>query len=173
MLMDEGEVYEGAKLLLRRLGWELLAGQPPGGTNSLPVVEVKPGATGLTGSLGSLKPDLIAYKDKVVLVVEAKPRFDAGDEEKLTALLKSEARISALVSELRQRSLLERRGIEVGDSELRFAGALAHAGDDEPTELSVLLVELDPADSTLQAPAATVSTEGRVRLEDPSLSPWS
>jgi len=39
--MTEDEVYVRAKRLLREQGWDILGGQPPRGTDSLPVIEVK------------------------------------------------------------------------------------------------------------------------------------
>ena len=109
--MREDEVYRASKKWFVDQEFQLLAGQPPRGTDRLPVVEIKaPNGKG-KGSLGSFKPDLIVANSNVVLIVECKPRYDKGDVEKLLSIRDDLRRLDALVSELRQRRLFERRGL--------------------------------------------------------------
>lgn len=132
-ILSEDEVYLGSKAILRRNGWILVAGQPPDGCDSLPVVEIKlPGRQGI-GSGGAYKPDLIVSDGNKTLIVECKPRHSASDVEKLKNIIGDDKRISLLYKELVQRRLLARRGISISEEEFRrnIFCALAHSG--EPT----------------------------------------
>lgn len=126
----EDEVYIGAKTLLRSHGWTLLAGQPPSGCNHLPVVEIKWSGHVGKGSKGAYKPDLIASKAGVFMLVECKPNHSKTDVEKLREILGDASRKSLLFKELTQRHLLERHGITSGEIEFcnRLIGAIAHPG---------------------------------------------
>jgi len=129
-LLEEDEVYLGAKAVLRSHGWILLGGQPPSGCDHLPVVEVKlPGRTGI-GSKGAYKPDLVAAKDGIFMLIECKPDHSPADADKLRAILRDSERISLLYQELSQRKLFERRGISARKEEFceSVTGALAHSG---------------------------------------------
>ena len=59
---------------MRNLGWNILGGEPPGGTDfELPVIEMK--GSDLGSSLGSKKIDLICFKDNFFLLLELKKIF--------------------------------------------------------------------------------------------------
>lgn len=128
--LAEDEVYIGAKALLRSHGWTILAGQPPSGSNHLPVVEVKWSGRAGKGSKGAYKPDLIASKAGVFMLVECKPDHNEADAEKLREILGDASRKSLLFREMTQRHLLERHGITSGEIEFcdRLIGAIAHSG---------------------------------------------
>jgi hypothetical protein len=141
--LSEDEVYLGSKALLRQSGWELIAGQPPDGCDSLPVVEIKmPGRQGI-GSGGAYKPDLIVSDGEKILLVECKPRHSPSDVEKLRSIVRDAGRISLLYKELAQRRLLERRGFSILEEEFHrnVFCALAHSGEPEQVpDFYVILV---------------------------------
>lgn len=122
---NEEEVYRAARVLLSAADWELVGGQAPGGSHDLPLIEIKdPSRTG-RGSTGSYKPDLICYRDKMWLLVEAKPQYSERDREKLLGILNEPLRLSELAKELAQRQLLNGR---VSPRSYNTHGALAYAG---------------------------------------------
>jgi len=170
--MNEAEVYISAKLTLTQLGWVLLAGQPPNGTDNLPVIEIRDGEHRM-GSKGSLKPDLVAYNGGVVLIVEAKPLFDKDDEWKLLAALSSGVRLLALVSALRERKLLERHEVMIDDEDLTFAGALAHSGRAFETSLAVISAVPEPRIGSMSAPSSVFRLSGAAVALQLSVTPWS
>ena len=123
-------MYVGTKKFLQHLGWAVIAGQPPRGSDHLPVVEIKsPLRTGI-GSWGAFKPDLIAHKEGITVLVECKSAHNEADAQKLRMVLKDQERVLLLYSEIQQRGLFGRRGLDV--DRVAFArglhGALAHSG---------------------------------------------
>lgn len=144
MGLAEDEVYLGAKALLIRRGWQLLAGQPPDGCDHLPVVEVKwAGRTGI-GSKGAYKPDLLAHRLGIFLLVECKPDHSEADANKLREILRDPDRVALLFEEMTQRRLFERHGVTCHLAAFRrgLRGGLAHSGDGPPQpDLIVLLVQ--------------------------------
>jgi len=123
-------VYVLAKRGLLLSGWTVLGGQPPRGTNHLPVIEIKDPLRSGKGSRGAYKPDLVAwFPPHHLLIVECKPTHDNPDAVKLRAILADEARQRELWGEISQRGLLRRADIETPDFEMViFLGALAHGG---------------------------------------------
>lgn len=140
--LREDEVYVGAKALLGRLRWTVIAGQPPAGCDHLPVVEVKAPTRAALGSLGAFKPDLIAVRDECLLLVECKPAHDEGDAVKLRAVIGSDDRRATLFSEIHQRRLLAKRGFSES-TVFTLLGALAHSGPVQPQHDLVVLSVLD------------------------------
>jgi hypothetical protein len=136
MMLLEDEVYIGTKKLLEAEGWILLAGQPPDGCNHLPVVEIKSLMREGIGSKYAFKPDLIAVKGTLVLIIECKPDRSKADEEKLRNILNDQKRIEALFNEMQQRHLLRKHRIEldIGTFSKWVRGALAHSGEKKPIE---------------------------------------
>jgi hypothetical protein len=82
-MLSETEIYLKLKAFLKNIGWQILGGQPPGGTNVIPLIELKDIAHKDKGSKGSKKIDLIAYKRPYFLLIELKPALDQSDIEKL------------------------------------------------------------------------------------------
>jgi len=118
----------------------LIAGQPPNGCDNLPVVEIKlPGKIGI-GSKGAFKPDLIAAKGGVFLIIECKPDHSPSDVDKLRGIIGNRERILLLYEEINQRKLLRRRGIDVTAKDFcgNIKGAIAHSG--KPIKLPGLYV---------------------------------
>ncbi len=129
-MLQEDEVYIGAKAFLVGNGWTLLGGQPPSGCNHLPVIEIKdPNRVGI-GSKGAYKPDLVAHMNGITLVVECKPDFSRPDEAKLLGILSDPGKKRELYDEMSKRNLFERHGIHIGQGEFErnLRGALAHSG---------------------------------------------
>jgi hypothetical protein len=142
MLLDEDIVYVGTKAMLRRLGWTLLAGQPPSGCDHLPVVEVKRHGRTALGSKGAFKPDIIAHRGGVYLLVECKPDHSEADILKLRHILATPERVSLLFDEVLNRHLLERHGLHSDADAFRagLRGAIAHSGAGRALpDLAVLL----------------------------------
>lgn len=104
-MLTEEEVYNGTKNWLLNNGFSILAGQPPRGVDHLPVIEIK-NPTGEKGSRDAYKPDLVAYKNEVFFIIECKPKYDFGDNNKLHNVLSSHERLFYFYRELQQYKLL-------------------------------------------------------------------
>ena len=91
-MLTEEEVYNGAKIWLKKNAFFILAGQPARGVDHLPVIEIK-NSTGDKGSKFSYKPDLVAYKNNIFYIIECKPEYDAEDNMKINDILLSEYRL--------------------------------------------------------------------------------
>lgn len=128
--MKEDEVYISTKAFLIKQSWTLLAGQPPNGCDHLPVVEIKMSERIGIGSFGSYKPDLIASKNGIFLIIECKPDHSIDDAKKILSILSDQCRVENLYEEILQRRLFERRGIIIHKNDFRanLWGALAHSG---------------------------------------------
>lgn len=128
-MLSEEEVYNGTKRILQKNGYILIAGQPPRGVDHLPVVEIKSGINKNKGSKGAFKPDLIAYKDNILLIVECKPLFDNNDLQKLQEILTSDVRLLAFYNELSERGLLNKinKNINFTDFKKIVFGSLAYS----------------------------------------------
>ncbi|MCG3584666.1 hypothetical protein L9Z42_14680 [Clostridioides difficile] len=103
--LSEEEVYIGTKNFLLKNNFILLGGQPPRGTDILPVIEIKSKSNIDKGSRDSYKPDLLAYKDGFFYIIECKPKYCKSDIDKLQSILTSDTRISCLYYELKQRNI--------------------------------------------------------------------
>lgn len=107
MRWTEGHVHVAMRRYLTNQGWQLVAGEFPGGSDHelYPLNVVDPAVARDQSpdprrhSLGELIPDLIALQDTKLFIGEAKVRYDEGDRAKL-ALLLSE-RKSHLLAALR------------------------------------------------------------------------
>jgi len=129
-MLQEDEVYIGAKAFLKANGWTLLGGQPPSGCNHLPVIEIKDPNRVSIGSKGAYKPDLVAHRDGVTMIVECKPDFSKMDEAKLLGILSDAGKRRELYNEMLKRNLFKRHRVQVGQEEFdaKLRGALAHSG---------------------------------------------
>lgn len=130
-MLSEEEVYNGAKRILTKNNFLLLAGQPPRGSDQLPVVEIKSGTNKEKGSKDSFKPDLVAYKDNILLIIECKPRFNNGDLQKLNKVLNSNSRLLAFYNELSERGLLNKidKNIQFDEFKDIVFGSLAYSSN--------------------------------------------
>jgi hypothetical protein len=82
-LLSETEVYVNLKAYLQEKDWEILGGQPPGGTNSIPLIEIKDRDYRGKGSKGSKKIDLVGFREPFFLLVELKESLSESDISKL------------------------------------------------------------------------------------------
>ena len=88
-MLTETQIYIKIKKYLKNLDWNLLGGEPAGGTDfELPVIEMKGSSTG--SSLGSRKIDLVCFKDNFFLLLELKKIFAESDIDKLNDICGSE-----------------------------------------------------------------------------------
>lgn len=95
MKWNESSVHVSMREFLRARGWRLIAGEFPGGSDHelYPLNVVDP-AVARDGSpdprrhsKGELIPDLVALRERSLLVVEAKPVYSEQDRIKLETLL--------------------------------------------------------------------------------------
>lgn len=95
MKRDETFVHVAIRNYLKNEGWSLIAGQYPGGSDDElhvfnifdPVLARDESPDHRRHSFGKLVPDLIAYKNGNLLIIEAKPEYSTSDKEKLIYLL--------------------------------------------------------------------------------------
>ena len=95
MRWSEGHIHLYMRRFLRRQGWQLVAGEYPGGSDHqlYPLNVVDPALARDESpdprrhSFGELIPDLVALRDRNLFIGEAKLRYDDGDRAKLVSLL--------------------------------------------------------------------------------------
>lgn len=95
MMWTEGYIHVVMRRLLKKLGWSLIAGEYPGGTDHelypLNVVDRimarDHSPDPRRHSLGELIPDLVALKGDNLLIAEAKVAYNDADRLKLAALI--------------------------------------------------------------------------------------
>ena len=114
MRWSEGHIHLYMRTFLKGQGWQLIAGEYPGGSDHElyplnvvdPTVARDDSPDPRRHSLGELIPDIVALQGRNLLIGEAKPRYDDGDRAKLNRLLTD--RRSNLLTTLRTFAL-ERR----------------------------------------------------------------
>lgn len=95
MRISESFVHVSMRQYLKRNGWLLIAGEYPNGSDdelnvlsiSDPAVARDKSPDPRRHSTGEIIPDLIAYKDGDILIIEAKPHYSLDDKAKLINLL--------------------------------------------------------------------------------------
>ncbi|MDT8903244.1 hypothetical protein [Anaeroselena agilis] len=95
MALSEGHIHVAMRNFLKREGWLLIAGQYPGGSDdelhALNVVDPNLARDNSPDprrhSKGKLVPDLLAFRNNQLLIVEAKPKYSRDDRDKLRDLL--------------------------------------------------------------------------------------
>jgi hypothetical protein len=149
-MLSEEEVYNGAKRILQKNNYILLAGQPPRGVDHLPVVEIKSGTNKEKGSKDSFKPDLVAYKDNIMLIIECKPNFNNNDLQKLHEVLNSNSRVLAFYNELSERGLLNKisNGIKFDEFKKIVFGSLAYGSNSSANNIILESSTLYPANES-------------------------
>lgn len=110
-VLSESEIYVYSKRFLRKCGWTLVGGEPPGGSDGLPRIEAKHPKINAKGSEGSKKVDIIAHHQGHVLLLELKSTFDRGDVEKLDELVGERRWRRSLLKAFEERNALSRAGI--------------------------------------------------------------
>lgn len=102
---DESLVYYRAKEFLITLGWLPIAGEPAGGSDHLPRIEIRDPAHTGKGSKGAYKIDLISVKESKLLLTELKVSFSESDVRKLNEI--TSARREHLRGALKERLQME------------------------------------------------------------------
>jgi hypothetical protein len=128
--LNETQVFISVRNYLLENNWVVIGGQPPSGTDYLPVIEIKdPGFKG-KGSKGSYKPDLIAWRESNLFIIELKPSFNRPDRDKVNEVLRSPERISSLWEGLIQRNIILGKFGHISDfqDKTRVVGGLGYGG---------------------------------------------
>src|SRR5438093_2911696 len=101
-MSEEDVVYQKLKKYLQKQDWIILGGEPPGGSNHIPIIEVRDSLNLEKGSKGSKKIDLVAFKSSFFLLLELKRSYSYSDISKLNAMIKHpsgrEAFLNALLA---------------------------------------------------------------------------
>ena len=108
MKITESFVHVAMRQYLKSEGWQLIAGEYPGGSDDeLYVLSVMDPELARDNSPdprrhseGEIIPDLFAYKEGTMLVIEAKPKYSVSDKEKLRDLIENKREL--LISSLRK-----------------------------------------------------------------------
>ena len=95
MIWSEGHIHLYMRAFLKGEGWQLIAGEYPGGSDHelYPLNVVDPtlarddSPNPRRHSLGELIPDIVALRGRSLLIGEAKPRYDKCDRAKLDRIL--------------------------------------------------------------------------------------
>lgn len=106
--LTEGLIHLATRRYLRTGGWLLIAGQYPGGSDDDlhtlyivdPTVARDNSPDPRRHSVGKLVPDIVALRDRKLLIVEAKPGYSVEDRAKLIYLLRD--RRADLLASLRK-----------------------------------------------------------------------
>jgi len=103
--MREDLIYILTKKFFLKKNFTLIAGQPPSGSDNLPVLEIKTNKKE-KGSKDSYIPDLVVMNYDYVVIIECKPRFNQGDIDKIDEIDNNELRIKNFYNEIISRNLL-------------------------------------------------------------------
>lgn len=98
MKITESFVHVAMREYLKQTDWLLIAGEYPNGSDDeLNVLSISDPSVARDNSpdprrhsAGEIIPDLIAYKNNVIIIIEAKPSYSFHDREKLHNLLANE-----------------------------------------------------------------------------------
>lgn len=104
MKITESYIHVAMREYLKRQGWLLVAGEYPNGSDDeLNVLSIQDPSVAKDNSpdprrhsIGEIVPDLVAYKNGIILIVEAKPQYSVDDKKKLIDLL--ENKVERLIS---------------------------------------------------------------------------
>lgn len=135
------ELYISLKKQLKLENWLIIGGQPPSGTDHLPVIEIKQDHDKNSGSKNSFKPDLVAFKENQLRVFEIKPTFSESDELKLLSFLQDEKRIASFWAELDSRRITQVIDARDNFSTIQIQGALVFRGISRPSDFLWVHVE--------------------------------
>ena len=153
--MNEDQIYISTKLWFKKNNYIILAGQPPSGSDTIPVVEIKDKSNQDKGSKGSYKPDLIVKKNNSIAILECKPKFDMGDKKKLLDIIDDDQRKKELFIELTQRKLINKniQELNYNDFLINIRFCMSFNGDYESLEkISILNIFNEIGDAELIQP---------------------
>lgn len=111
--LTEYQVTYATKEYLLSKGWDVIAYNPPGsqGTFTIPNPSKD---SGFRGQTGSESPDIIAVHGEIILIVEAKPRVNLEDVNKLLSLKRNLEKLDIL--QVLVRKVCEANGIDLPNS---------------------------------------------------------
>jgi hypothetical protein len=115
-MLNENEVYQLLKPYVENLGWIVLGGEPPGGTDHIPVIELKDPANLSGGSKGSKKIDLVFFRDNNFLLLELKEIFAQSDVDKLDDIVSSDVWRKSFFNAIRDKSIHLRHNIPLTEN---------------------------------------------------------
>ena len=129
--LNETEVFILVRSFLLANEWQVIGGQPPSGTDHLPVIEIRDPMHKGKGSKGSYKPDLIAWHESKLAIIELKPSFNQPDREKVNEVLNSPERTKSLWESLIQRNIALGKFGSISEvrSSSRVVGGLGYGGN--------------------------------------------
>ena len=104
-MLEEPELYIRIKKWLDAKGWKVVGGQPPGGTNIIPLIELHDPEFKAKGSIGSKKIDVVSYRESYFLLVELKPLRSLSDIKKLNTIVAESKWRLAFVRTLKERNI--------------------------------------------------------------------
>ena len=128
--LNETQVFISVRNYLLENDWQVIGGQPPSGTDHLPVIEIRDPMYKGKGSKGSYKPDLIAWHESNLAIIELKPLFNQPDRDKVNEVLRSPERTRSLWESLIQRNITLGKFGKISEvqSDSRVVGGLGYGG---------------------------------------------
>lgn len=139
--------------------FQIIGGEPPGGSSPVPRIELREPDNNSKGSRGSRKFDLYILFDDRIILCEAKDSAVKVNEDilKLNSTVDSEEWSGALWDAMSQRGMISRLGLPQRDefinnrlNILRKALAIPHTPSYEPPS-DYLLFETDESETTIRA----------------------
>lgn len=135
MKITESFVHVAMRQYLKSEGWQLIAGEYPGGSDDeLYVLSIMDPEVARDNSPdprrhseGEIIPDLFAFKDGTMLVIEAKPKYSFSDKEKLRELIDNKREL--LISSLRKFCYEHDLLVGVQFDAIRFVPVLAFGNE--------------------------------------------
>lgn len=118
--LSETDLYLALKKWLQERDWLILGGEPPGGTDVIPVIELKDVEYTKKGSKGSRKIDLICYKNDYFLLVEVKERCSYSDIKKLNEIVSEKKWRNAFIRALKEKQALSIKKVLSSLNELEY-----------------------------------------------------
>lgn len=119
-MLDETQIYILMKRWLQDNNWKILGGEPPGGTNDIPLIELKDVSYTKKGSKGSRKIDFVAYKQGYFLFLELKTIFSYSDIKKLNEVIGETKWHHAFIRTLKEKNIYKELRIST-EMEIKYA----------------------------------------------------
>ena len=128
--LNETQIFITVRNYFLENDWQVIGGQPPSGTDYLQVIEIRDPSYKGKGSNGAYKPDLIAWHEFNLFIIELKPSFNQPDRDKVNEVLQSPERVKSLWESLIQRNISvgEFGQISAVQGKSRVVGGLGYGG---------------------------------------------
>lgn len=166
-MLTEIEIYLRLKLWLREHTWRILGGEPPGGTDDIPIIEIKDSEHKMKGSRGSRKIDLVAFRDSYFLLIEVKTIYSCFDIKKLNKIVAERKWRIAFLNALREKRVFELHGIssldetQYLDSTSKYIKAVSfnYTGQLGPEDFVTFLPSLEGIETRIGAGVSYIAEE--------------